>query len=103
MVFNGLNLKIQNLLTSANYYVGVINKYFDLNSDFTKQEIREILHGYYSDALNEEFSKDKNLVFLQILQRIVPKDFTKFQLEALVIMSYFFESCDILESPNDEE
>lgn len=104
--FNGLGLQTSALLTSASYQVGIVDKYFELNSDFTKQELRDTINDLYKDALAKDFSGDtsgvnkSDLVFLDILYSIAPDKNQTTVNAALVVMAYFFESCDIFEDPN---
>jgi hypothetical protein len=104
--FNGLGLQTSALLTTASYQVGILDKYFELNSDFTKQELRDTINDLYKSALTKDFSSDRSgvnkndLVFLDILNSIAPSGTQATINAALVVMGYFFESCDIFEDPN---
>ena len=104
--FNGLGLQTSALLTFANYQRGYVEKYFELNSDFAKQDLRDIINDRYKTALAKDFSSDtsginkSDLVFFDILQSIAPNDNHATVNAALVVMAYFFESCDIFEDPN---
>lgn len=102
--FNGLGLHTGRLLNSASYQVGILEKYFELNSDFTKQELRDTINELYKNALlkdlgtHAEFSKS-DLVFVDILNSIAPNHSLAVWNAALAVMAYFFESCDIFEDP----
>jgi len=41
-----------------------------------------------------------NLIFFDVLNSVVPDNSKRTQDAALVLMAYFFESCDIFEDPN---
>jgi hypothetical protein len=105
--FNGLGLHTSTLLNYASYQVGEIDKFFELNGDFTKQEIRDTINDFYKAALVRDFSgssdENKNdLVFFEVLRAIAPNKTQSVINAALVIMAYFFESCDLFEDPNRE-
>lgn len=109
--FNGLFVTAA-LLQVANYCSGALETYFNANSDFTRQEVCARLKGLYNeskgldlvDQENDTTAADQQLIY--ILDKITPMPpqhdsrLTKeLQDAALVIMAYFFESCDIFEEP----
>jgi hypothetical protein len=103
--FNGLSLHTSRLLNAASYQVGILDKYFELNSDFTKQELRDTINDLYKEALAKKLGpyagvSQSDLVFLDILKSIAPNHNLPIWNAALVVMAYFFESCDIFEDPN---
>lgn len=98
--FNGLSAGVANLLNTASYQVGAIDEFFELNSTFAKQALRDHLAGLYraeKDAADEPFSPDQ--IFFQILYQMVPNEIAQARDAALVLMAYFFEACDIFEDP----
>lgn len=102
--FNGLGLPAGRLLNSASYQVGILDKYFELNSDFTKQELRDTVNELYKNALGKDLGahaevSKSDLVFLDILNSVAPNHSHAVWNAALVVMAYFFESCDIFEDP----
>ena len=99
-------------LREANYRCGTLEEYFSANSDFTRQEVRNRLKGLYEESAAKNFQDggddatvaDHRLI--HILTEITPsppnKDrrFAKeLQDAALVVLAFFFESCDIFEEP----
>lgn len=99
-------------LREGNYRSGTLEQYFNSNSEFKRQDIRDRLKGIYEESKTLGFQDDPNgvtaadqqLVF--ILEKVTPKpDQSNLRLEkelqdaALVIMAYFFEACDIFEEP----
>lgn len=106
ITFNGLGAETGALLNFASYQVGVLDDYFKLNSDFTKQELRDTINDLYRTALAKNLGKnvginESDLVFFDILQSIAPSHNHSTWSAALVVMAYFFESCDIFEDPNE--
>lgn len=112
MSFNNLHAT-SSWLTSASYRTGTLENYFSANSNFTRQEIRDKLKAIYeaSKEINfpcygtdEATESDHRLVY--ILNEITPKLLKhdarlekELQDAALVVMSFFFETCDIFEEP----
>lgn len=112
LTFNDLNVT-SSWLISANYRTGTLESYFGANSNFTRQEIRDKLKAIYElskeidfprCATDEATESDYRLVY--ILNEITPKSLTsdariekELQDAALVVMSFFFETCDIFEEP----
>jgi hypothetical protein len=101
--FNGLSQRIGALLNSAAYQVGILDDYFTLNSEFTKQSLRNVLNEMYQSALARRFevsgASKNDLVFFDILDSVAPAQTQGVRNAALVVMAYFFESCDIFEDP----
>jgi hypothetical protein len=110
--FNGLKVTSSWLIT-ANYRTGTLESYFGANSTFTRQEIRDKLKAIYDISKEIEFplgtadeatESDHRLFY--ILKEITPKPSEndarlekELQDAALVVMSFFFEACDIFEEP----
>lgn len=108
ITFNHLSPQIDRLLTVANYKSGSLENYFELNSNFTKQELRDKLNDLYNQAIKTTFENAddttiNDLVFFDILKKTTPNDLAITQDAALVIMAYYFESCDIFEDPEQSE
>ncbi len=111
ITFNNLSITGA-LLRDANYRCGTLENYFNANSNFTRQEIRNRLRGIYEESATKSFqdvqggatSSDQRLFY--ILDEITPappnedRRFAKeLQDAALVILAYFFEACDVFEEP----
>lgn len=98
-------------LTCKQREVWQVDEYLYRNSEFAKETIRDNLAGYYKESLaaitdsTDEMSAG-DLRFAYILDRIAPKDIDpiKDRLRkdaALVLMSKYFETCDIFEEPRN--
>ncbi len=101
--FNGLGPATAALLTTASFQVGMLDVFFQLNSGFAKQELRDIIRGIYEDCKAKDFNVNADLLFVDILRSIAPKQAAPYQEAALVLMSYYFECCDIFEDPGDAD
>jgi len=101
--FNGLSPRVGALLNSAAYQAGILDEYFALNSEFTKQSLRDVLSNMYQSALAKPLpiisSNKSDLVFFDILDGVAPDQTQAVRNAALVVLAYFFESCDIFEDP----
>ncbi len=104
--FNGLSQHSASMLRVASYQSGHLEHYFSRNSTFARQDLRDAMNRLYSaartqdhlDNLDNETRGD--VIFFQILREITPSDSRLAQDAALVVMAYFFESCDIFEDPS---
>ena len=88
-----------------------IDDYYSRNSDFAKQTLRDSLAAYYAESVaaipssNSESSAG-DLRFAYILEKIAPQH-TSSSVDrlrkdaALVLMSKYFETCDIFEEPKN--
>jgi hypothetical protein len=112
--FNNLSEIVASLLNTANYQSGLIEEYFSLNSTFTKSELRNLLVETYQSGLQlyqaGNIENKNDLVFFHILESIggelvkqKPEQEKNIQDAILVLMSYYFESCDIFETPMEEK
>jgi hypothetical protein len=105
IIFNGLSNNIATLLKNASFHLGTLENYFEKNSNFVRQELRDIFNQLYLDAKTKysnsfAYSMNANdLVFFDILESCTPKGSEFAQDSALVLMAYFFESCDIFDDP----
>ncbi len=99
-------------LRDANFRCGSLEDYFRANSNFTRQEVRNRLTGLYEESKALGFADDSggqtsaDQQLFHILNEITPPTPNKdkrlakeLQDAALVVMAYFFESCDIFEEP----
>lgn len=106
--FNGLSSNTGALLKTGSFHIGLLEVYFAKNSTFIKQEVRDALNEIYLEALTKDFEDNEgivkaDLVFFDILYNATPhcadESLEGVQNATLVLMSYYFESCDIFEEP----
>jgi len=108
--FNGLTASVGHLLHVAARQTEVIDDYFSKNSTFAKQELRDKLNGLYLHRRRIVNKKDPSeladLVFFDLLEAMIPSDFqqrdrkAEAQNAALVVIVYYFEACDVFETPD---
>lgn len=102
--FNSLGKQASAYLNAASYRVGILEKYFAANTGFVKQELRDTFNEMYKKAKKKKFralagSSREDLIFTHILETSSPKNTIPVREAVLVLMAYFFESCDIFEDP----
>ncbi len=94
--FNNLSEPVANLLNNGYFQLHSLNEYLSNNSDFLADSLR--------DKMNEIFFQEKNKnngddLFWAIVNCASPKAKQMYQTSAIVIMSKYFETCDIFEEP----
>jgi len=104
---NRISAPVAALLTSANLQSGAVETFFAGHSAFSKTVVRDELARIYEEAkaslsgVNRQ-SAEGDLIFFAILDAIVPAPASKHSQDAaIVLLAYFFESCDIYEDPGD--
>ena len=110
LIFNNL-VVAQNYLTAGSYQSDAVERFFDLNADFARQAVRQSLNDMYVSAAKEGYVDDpvsgmtgQDQVYFDVLANATPN--STFETKRAtnkavqVLLSYFFESCDIFEEPN---
>lgn len=104
--FNGLSHSVAAFLQNGSYQSGAIDEYFNKNSVFARQELRDALNKIYLASMEEDYAEvsddvsEGDLRFFHILNKITPVKSKSAQDAAFVLMAYYFESCDIFEDPS---
>lgn len=108
-------IKFNNLFVAAaylragSYQASAVETFFQKNVDFTRQAVREALNDIYVEATSQSFNDapaggltKEDKMFFYILSNATPQsngNAGQVQKAVLVLMSYFFETCDIFEEP----
>lgn len=105
--FNNLSNEIKDLLNCARYQIYKVDEFFENSSIYSKEDLRNFCNGLYIEAC-KKISKDvKNFSderFLYILKKMSYDIHSKAVMDnVLIIMTNFFESCDIFEEPISKE
>lgn len=109
---NNLSDEIKSILDTAFYQCGNLEKYFEDNSNFIKQEIRDRISKAYENAIEKfldiDMEKKSDHIFMRIAEKITPitvgnRANKQVQDAVFVLMAYYFSSCDIFESPPEQE
>ena len=101
IVFNSLSKITSEFLNAGQRQGFVIKDYFELNSKFFKEELRQIFNNIYKKALIEipESETKNDEIFQYILDKSSPKDNFAYYNAVYILMAYYFEYCDIFETP----
>jgi hypothetical protein len=97
--FNNLSEPTANLLNNGYFQLHYLKEYLSNNSDFLADSLR--------DKMNEIYLQEKNIhngddLFWAIVDCASPKAEHMYQTSVIVIMSKYFETCDIFEEPPQE-
>lgn len=105
--FNHLSVAIKDLLNSARYQIGKVDEFFEYNSIYTKETLRNYCNGLYLNSckiIGEDIENYSDRRFIYILENMsYNKQSQAVKNNALIIMANFFESCDIFEEPPVKE
>jgi len=97
--FNGLSRLVAMRLENGLINVIHLEEYLANNSDFLSDTLRDQLNGIYLE-MKEDYIGDE--LFINIMNRLSPKNEFKYQSTVMILMSKYFESCDIFEEPVEE-
>ena len=98
--FNDLSDYIADYLNNGCIHIPSLNKYLSNNSDFLADSLRDKMNDIY---VHEKLKKDGDDLFWAIVNSASPKASQSFQAAVIVIMSKYFEACDIFKEPQRED
>lgn len=101
IIFNSLSKSVSEYLNAGRRQSFVISEYFELSSDFVKDDLRNIFYNIYKKGLNEiPNSETKNdELFFYVLRQVSPRNNLAIYNAVYILMAYYFEYCDIFETP----
>lgn len=94
--FNNLTINESIRLTNGYFQLGTLSEYLKNNSDFTAQELQNKVSAMYQE-LAKSYSGSE--LFWELVSDISPRSSAEYQASSIVIMSMYFETCDIFEEP----
>jgi len=94
--FNNLTINESVRLTNGYFQLGALSEYLKNNSDFTAQELQNKINAVYIE-LTKSYSGSG--LFWELVNKISPRSSADYQASSIVIMSMYFETCDIFEEP----
>jgi hypothetical protein len=103
--FNNLSRKIESLLSTGFYQIGGLEDYFNLNPGVNSL-LQTKFSGMYLEAqenIDDEVENASDARFMYILNAASSRSTSAIQASVLVLMSYYFSSCDIFEEPIESE
>lgn len=102
IIFNGLSPVVNHLLVTGSYQEGQLIKYFN-ESPGVKEILQKKFHALYEEAKVQITDQAENYAdrrFYYILEQACSKRTMSIQTSVLVLMAYYFSSCDIFEEPD---
>jgi hypothetical protein len=87
---------VANLLDHGCFQLHTLKEYLSNNSDFLADALRNKMNEIYTQEKNEKSGDD---LFWAIVNYASPKAEQMYQTSVIVIMSKYFETCDIFEEP----
>ena len=98
---NELSDYIGSHLQLAHHSIYQVIQYFKYNSDFEKDELqKKFITLYQQEVESVEVIEDKtNIIFINLFNKISPRDNQSVKMAVLILMAYYFEACDIFEEP----
>ena len=97
---NVLSESVSQLLSNGSFQSYSLEEYLKNNSDFLADYLRDKMNEVYS---LEKENKSGDELFWAIVNSASPKAEHMYQTSVIVIMSKYFETCDIFEEPVQEE
>lgn len=102
IIFNGLSPVVSHHLVTGSYQEGQLMQYFN-ESPGIKEILQKKFHALYEEAKVQITNQTVNCAdrrFYYILEQACPKRTMPIQTSVLVLMAYYFSSCDIFEEPD---
>ncbi len=96
---NVLSESVSQLLSNGCFQLHSLDEYLKDNSDFLADSLRDKMNEVYSQ---EKENKSGDELFWSIVNSASPKAEQMYQTSVIVIMSKYFETCDIFEEPMQE-
>ena len=97
---NVLSESVSQLLSNGCFQLHSLDEYLKDSSDFLADSLRDKMNEVY---LQEKENKSGDELFWAIVNSASPKAEQMYQTSVIVIMSKYFETCDIFEEPVQEE
>ena len=94
--FNNLSEYTEGLFLNGHIQLHSLNDYLANNSDFLADSLRDKMNEIYFHEKNRNNGDD---LFLAIVNCASPKEKFMYQTSVIVIMSKYFETCDVFEEP----
>lgn len=96
--FNGLSSEIASMMRTALINATSIDDYFANNNNFLRDELRNRFNGLYLSAKKSNSEPDQ--IFAEVYALSCPQKATQAHTNAVMtLMAYYFECCDIFETP----
>jgi len=94
--FNDLSGLEEQYLNHGFFQVTYLDDYLHHNSEFLADELKNRIRTIYLELSNEFQGKE---LFWEMINKLIPHQTSMYQTHVIVIMSKYFETCDIYEEP----
>ncbi len=105
--FNNLNKEVSNILNQHSIYTGQLEEYFLNKGEFERAKVQQVLIGIYEESkkyIKDDVEDSSSIRFFYIVDKIIPENPNISIMNAIyILMSYYFEACDIFLNPNNKE
>ena len=101
IIFNNLSSVVADQLTAGSYQDGLLKQYFN-ETPGAREILQKRFHALYEQAkkeIPESVENYSDQQFYYILEQACPKRTLPIQTSVLVLMAYYFSSCDIFKEP----
>ena len=101
IIFNSLSEVVSEFLNIGQRQNYAVNDFFQLNSNFIKEDLRKIFSTLYEEGkeLIPESETKNDEIFQYIVEKSSPNEKQITYDAIFVLMAYYFEYCDIFETP----
>ncbi|WP_346854872.1 ABC-three component system protein [uncultured Draconibacterium sp.] len=101
IIFNSLSKSVSEYLNAGRRQTYVINEYFAFQSDYVKDDLRKSFTTLYKKGIDEipESETKNDELFFYIRNQASPKNNIAVHNAVYILMAYYFEYCDIFETP----
>jgi len=96
ITFNNLNSLEAQYLNHGFLQIGSLDEYLNNQSNFFADEVKDKVREIYIECSKKHSGSE---LFWEIINRISPKEETSFQSASIVLISKYFETCDVFEEP----
>ena len=99
IMFNSISECLASFLRVGSQQTYVIHDFFERNSNFAKEKLRNNFQSLYKEGLDlyRDNTNASDLVFSYIWKKSVPKSKKVYYDAVCVLMAHYFEFCDIFE------
>lgn len=96
ITFNNLDSLEAQYLNNGFLQIGSLDEYLDNQSNFFADEVKDKIREIYTEC-SKEYSG--SVLFWEMVKMISSKPETSFQSAVIVLISKYFETCDVFEEP----
>lgn len=96
ITFNNLDSMAANYLNNGSLQIGSLDEYLDNQSNFFADKVKDKIREIYTECRKTYSGSD---LFWKMVDMISTRPETSFQAAGIVLISKYFETCDVFEEP----